>query len=674
MDSPLHIGDITTNSIQTRLDGTHLTTTALEINSASYLGQKYIQLVVTINKQDLAILRRIEDSYVNVTQLFQILVKLGILKLSQVDNFLSNEILTNSQYLGTAKQFIDFREHETLAVRGLWIPYDKAVSLAIKFDIYELTKMLFLVDVHEFDNLPKSNKRIFDELEETDQSPSKKPKLDQDVSKTISSLAKSNNNFPFTLPPIELNNQELITEFKLKFGQVFKSDNDDNKLSFDEVKAIFQPVIDKYSDFMDIPLDVRGQTALHFAATLASSNLVSSFIKLGLNSPIRGNADGESPLISTIQVTNSMEKGNFLELLSNWLYPNLWLYDTKSQSILHHLVLQSNKKIDSVKFYATKIIEFIISNDQYLHDLLKNLVNLQDTNGNTCLHLAVEAESKWFIKLFLLLQADAGIANKEGIRPHDFEIVKETDKLDFKDQTFDLVKTSVEFLNKRLEIDGNLEIEPLKPIVKQEPRQNDDQGNSSSKIFQSIQDLLTNTNNEYDMILNNKREQIANLNKALHGSTIVTANNRYILKTIAEKLADLDNIKLQMANINDKLQSSKQEIPELKDENYDDAKSFDADEPFIIKPLYNKIVNDESVDDLKTEEFIESLQPASILQARIAAYKQVNSQLETELDTLLNYSELTSKFKKIVSICTGVDINEVDEYLDGLLEAVEVQQ
>ena len=83
--------------------------------------------------------------------------------------------------------------------------------------------------------------------------------------------------------------------------------------------GICRRIVKVYTEtIIDIPLDLKGQTALHFASTLASLNLVSSFIELGLNSPIRGNNAGESPLISCIQVTNSMEKGNFTKILSNW--------------------------------------------------------------------------------------------------------------------------------------------------------------------------------------------------------------------------------------------------------------------------------------------------------------------------------------------------------------------
>ena len=99
------------------------------------------------------------------------------------------------------------------------------------------------------------------------------------------------------------------------------------------MKLAFADALSRYTPetIIDIPLDLKGQTALHFASTLASLNLVSSFIELGLNSPIRGNNAGESPLISCIQVTNSMEKGNFTKILGNWLYPDIWLLDKRKE-------------------------------------------------------------------------------------------------------------------------------------------------------------------------------------------------------------------------------------------------------------------------------------------------------------------------------------------------------
>ncbi|KAK6455546.1 transcription factor [Scheffersomyces xylosifermentans] len=736
MESPLNIGDLTTSSIQHRLNDTHLSTSSVaQVSSAIYSGHKVIQLTLNLqvgpSKFDskLVVLRRVQDSYVNVTQLFSILLRLNHFTESQLENYLSNEILSNIQFSGAGSgpgknnHYIDLRKHENYTLRGLWIPYDKAVSLALKFDIYEFTKSLFLVDVHDFDKLPKTNKRFYDGDEEEDASlmgsPTKKQKTgsvsttrDETDSKSslqngdsvndknnhikpathndlVDRLAAKNTNYPYTLNPIGDSDTELANELKTKLSEVFRRDDESKSaITLPELKSLFQPILSKHSPsvYMDFALDTKGQTALHFASTLSSINLVAGFIELGLNSPVRGNQDGESPLISAIQVTNSMEKGNFKQLLEKWLYPDLWLYDNKKWTFLHHLASQSAKKVESSKFYCEKIIEYVVTDSKLLNEVRTKLVNTRDEeNGNTALHLAAENESTWFVKILLELGADVSLSNKRGVKPIDFDIVKDLSKPDSKDQfddyIFELIRTSVEFLEKRLDINGEIAtIENPKSITPPSSNLTDDIDNginSSNKIFSSIQHLLANTNVEYEAILNAKREQIISLNKSLHDATIVTANNRFLTKKVTEKLIELDNLKLQTANISDKLQLSKQEMASIKggEELETDSREFDADEPFVIKPLYEKLANGESVDDLRNnEELLKSLQPIPILKARINAYKQINAKIENELNTLLDYSELASKFKKVVSICTGVGINEVDELLDGLLQAVEGQQ
>ena len=86
-----------------------------------------------------------------------------------------------------------FKETPKHLSSGIWIPYDKAVNLALKFDIYEITKKLFLVDVHDFDKLPKANKRLYEEDANSDSdildSPSK-TKVDKKSKKICFPMAK----------------------------------------------------------------------------------------------------------------------------------------------------------------------------------------------------------------------------------------------------------------------------------------------------------------------------------------------------------------------------------------------------------------------------------------------------------------------------------------------------
>ena len=88
----------------------------------------------------------------------------------------------------------------------------------------------------------------------------------------------------------------------------------------------------------------------------------------------------------------------------------------RKRTVFHHLTLQIDKN-DSFGFYTTKILEYIISdNNQNLLDFRANILNAQDEDGNTALHLAIEKDSKWFIKVLVDLGADTSISNKRGTK------------------------------------------------------------------------------------------------------------------------------------------------------------------------------------------------------------------------------------------------------------------
>ncbi|CCE85959.1 Piso0_005601 [Millerozyma farinosa CBS 7064] len=727
MESPINVGDTTTNSIQNLLSETHINTPRYTstINSAVYSGLNVIQLTLTIQNpknedgdsgkaSKVIILRRVQDSYVNISQLLSILVKMGHFNQTRLNNFLNNEIITNPQYSADEKGinvYVDWVDHEVKQLRGLWISYDKAVSLALKFDIYELTKLLFLVDVHSFEDLPKiyesSSKRASEELDESDTemaSPLKRQKISQadefqsdiDIRNATITMAKENPNNPYTLIPLEIKPEDadLVSDIKQKYSEIFKKDST-SEASYELIKSLFQdlPKIgpDSVHSLTDIALDQQGKTALHFAASLASQDLVSHLASLKLCSPIRGTSHGESPLVSMITVTNAMEKGNFVSLLDSWLWPCLFLLDNNNWSFLHYMISQYSKKAELSNFYSSKILEWLISSDlgksnNLFYKFLRDVLNTKDKkDGNTALHLASEKQAAWFIELLVALKADVNVPNKMGVKPIDYDIVKDilsnkkpgenASRKDSDGYLFELISTNVDLIEKKeqLGVNGVDDVSNIPSEIESSTHSNCTTDSQSSKILQSINHLLLSSNKEYERIIRSKKKQISSISEQLHQSTIITANNKFLVSKISEKLMDLENLKVQMSNISEKLQLIQKELPEEKADLKEDEE-VNTDEPYIIKPIYDKVISYEDAKFEPDEELLSNIPSTKILKARIKAYEEINNKMESEFEALADYSELTSKFKKVVSFCTGVSENEVDELLDGLLEAVESQQ
>lgn len=753
MESPQLASNTTTDSIASQLYGTHINRTPAStgvvvkgssptVSSALYAGQQFIQFSITLagssEKQPL-VLRRVEDSYVNVSQMLHILVWLKYFSSEQINAFINNDIVSNPQYLpelsrSIAPVFADLSNHELSQIRGIWVPYDRAVAIAVRFDLYKLLRKLFLVDVHDYDKLPKydpipspqeADERILDD--NLDESPKKKRKtsvssnnaVKSRIQSMLESILASNTNSPSTLPPVAVDDcdHELISEAKANFSEIFKTDEKgSHQYSADAIASRFAPLFQKcassninVSSVLDIHLDTLGRTALHYASTLASIHLVGSFIELKICSPIRGDNKGELALVAAIQVTNLMEKGNFAEMLSDWLWPNLWLFDEKHQSILHHLMLVAENNMKSARFYFAKILEWVVSSpdkNKNLQSLCNKIVNVKENReGNTALHLAGKGELKWFIFLLLELNADPELCNNAGVKPSDFDCVRQVAAIrtnygqnsnsnlavkalleelgannDADEYLLLLVLTGVEQLSKMGSHSAAVgEMEKLsdvgtETVIKQET---EDFALSTTKILTSIQELLASTNLEFERVINAKKAEINSLNNELRDATILTANNRFVIKRVAEKINAIDSVKLQLANVNEKLQMLKAETSQTEDGTHpkeDDCEieSINADEPYIIRPIYDSLVNNEPVKP--TTELMAALPSVKELRAQLAAYEELNSNLEKEAECLLDYSVLTSKFKKVVSFCTGVNVEEVDDLLDGLLEAVEGQK
>lgn len=71
-------------------------------------------------------------------------------------------------------------------------------------------------------------------------------------------------------------------------------------------------------------------------------------------------------------------------------------------------------------------------------------------------------------------------------------------------------------------------------------------------------------------------------------------------------------------------------------------------------------------------DYLKKLPRTPMLQARTAAYRLINAQLEGQAKALQSQSsELEAQLRKAVALCTGTEESRVEEMVDGLCAAVE---
>jgi ankyrin repeat protein len=219
----------------------------------------------------------------------------------------------------------------------------------------------------------------------------------------------------------------------------------------------------------NMPLDHSSNSALHWAATLAKVSLLKLLLWKGANI-WRGNAAGQSPLISAVIVNNCWEHSCFPELLE-LLSPLIEVRDIQGRTVLHHIAVSSGIKgrAPSSKYYLEALLEFLVrvgtqpgsSNNasatstaaavaslasqqasgedlsQDSHDtptlngskgavslvrFLSHIVNAKDKAGNTALNLVARIGNRSIIQQLLEIHADPGLANNKGVSAKDFGV------------------------------------------------------------------------------------------------------------------------------------------------------------------------------------------------------------------------------------------------------------
>ncbi|KAA8896652.1 hypothetical protein DIURU_005664 [Diutina rugosa] len=164
------------------------------------------------------------------------------------------------------------------------------------------------------------------------------------------------------------------------------------------------------------PIDDEGHTPLHWAASIGNYHMIYLLVQKGANI-LAVNSFGLNPLSKLISFNNCYELKNFpqvLELMDKCLSNT----DINGRTPLHYLCQFAKvpSKLDSLKYYLAiclnKLRVLSSANDQVV-DLMANVINHQDVNGDTCLHLAAKSRSAEVCSMLLQVGARDDLENSQ---------------------------------------------------------------------------------------------------------------------------------------------------------------------------------------------------------------------------------------------------------------------
>ena len=472
---------------------------------------------------------------------------------------------------------------------------------------------------------------------------------------------------------------------------------------------------------LNIPLDASANNALHWAATLAKIPLLKLLIQKGANI-YRGNAAGQSPLISAVLVNNCWEHSCFPELLEV-LGPLIEVRDLQGKTILHHIAVSSGIKgrAPSSKYYLEALLEHlvrigthpgsaagtnaaqIVANTQMNGDgianssqesigipaatapivqsskgplslvrFLSDIVNAQDRVGNTALNLVARIGNQSIIKQLLEIHADPTLPNSKGVSAKDFGV-----GVDHGEQSAanggQASQQSTRGMPSTYPMTQDTAIADGEVASGASGSQTEDLGQD---VITSMTTMLTQSLTSHKDHIRARTEEIDLLNAKIQEFSATQKQDLEHVQELRERVRLRDERKAKIANL-------KRSIAEKRERRKASRSppSTEETDPSWLNESSQELVSFYSPSDPDSpnalqRQFVNNTLPSPrTLRAHLNAATAHTDNLKNQANELKSRSaDVEAMYRKVVSLCTGVEEDKVEESLPALVAAVESEK
>ncbi|KKA29306.1 hypothetical protein TD95_002376 [Thielaviopsis punctulata] len=407
---------------------------------------------------------------------------------------------------------------------------------------------------------------------------------------------------------------------------------------------------------LDMPIDNHCHTVLHWASALSRMTLLRALISAGAN-PYRVNSVGQTALMRACTVTNSMELSTFPELL-DVLGCTLDIRDHKGRTVLHQIAVTSAVKGRNAasRYYLESLLEWVVRQGSVpntqasqanghvpkmgLARFMSEIVNAQDNSGDTALNIAAKNGNRSVISQLLEVGADPHIPNRSGLRPVDFGI-----GTDSSDGAGESMVTLTNGASNKMQ---------SQPHGQKSSESNDE-------IISSISLILNEATTDFHKEIKAKQVSVDSLHKEIRAASATLAEARRNLEAIQDKVRKQTHARQQIANL---LHAR-------------DDEQFRAGREAVQSGARDDAIStwDAELKDALADNTPKALPRLEVLATRTKALTERKEIMRKMVAALKGRSKVTEvKYRKVVSLCTGMPVEEVDRVLDGLLRAVESEK
>lgn len=183
-----------------------------------------------------------------------------------------------------------------------------------------------------------------------------------------------------------------------------------------------------------------------------------------------------------------------------------------------------------------------------------------------------------------------------------------------------------------------------------------------------------------------KQAQIDSIHVKLRESSALLGQERSRLDALKKETKEREERKLKITNLRRAAEEERSRLAQLQQQygrmNSDgEMRLGDADKalaipggaiPANVLSNINPSPHQPQVLDQAQRQLLASLPPTHTLRARVNAYTANNESLAENVRSLqVKSSELAAKYRKIISVCTSIPEDQVDEHLNNLVRSMD---
>ncbi|KKA29335.1 hypothetical protein TD95_001926 [Thielaviopsis punctulata] len=161
-------------------------------------------------------------------------------------------------------------------------------------------------------------------------------------------------------------------------------------------------------------IDTDENTALHWACAMGDVEVIRELKRFGASLDAK-NSRGETPFMRAVTFTNCFERESFPAVMKE-LWETVDMCDGTGATVIHHAATLRNDRATG-QSCSRYYLEHILNRLQETHDpgFVQRLLDTQDVNGNTAIHLAAKRNARKCIRSLIGRNASMDIPNNDGI-------------------------------------------------------------------------------------------------------------------------------------------------------------------------------------------------------------------------------------------------------------------